>query len=156
MQLNCLNDGSPTHESGTSIDLSICNPNLTPMLTWTALDSLLCSDHHPIMISAINQNNSNVQPRPRYNYKKADWDNYTEDAIWSTLPDDNNQINSATLLDQFYDKLYQTADHHIPIFIPKRFFPAPFSNDECKRLYAERECMYKLYKRTGSIAHKIN
>ena len=156
MQLNCLNDGSPTHESGTSIDLTICNPNITPILTWTVLDSLLSSDHHPIMISTINQNNNDVQQRPRYNYKKANWDSYTEDAIWNTLSEVDNQINNATLLEEFYDKLYKAADHHIPLFIPKRFFPAPFWNDECKRLYAERERLYKLYKRTGSLAHKIN
>ena len=100
--LNCLNDGTPTHESGSAIDLTICSPALTPLLEWTVLPSVLSSDHHPILTSITSNNNYPDTPE-RYNYKKANWDNYSADAAWSNIPEPNSFTTCAELLGDFYN-----------------------------------------------------
>ena len=55
MHLVCLNNGSPTYESGTAIDLSIASSTLAPDLQWSTIPTVLCSDHHPIMINIQSQ-----------------------------------------------------------------------------------------------------
>ena len=51
MNLNVLKDGSPTHFSGTAINLTIASPELTPDLQWRAMASVLQSDHFPVLIT---------------------------------------------------------------------------------------------------------
>ena len=120
------------------------------------LKSVLSSDHHPIITSIIASAHNNTETAPRYNYKRADWENYAVDAIWNTLPSINSFNNCASLLSDFYSKLKIAADHHIPQYTPKRFYPKPYWDEECKRLWHERERQYKVYKRTGNIADMIN
>ena len=50
-ELHILNDGSPTHISGTSVDITIASPNVAPDLQWAVLPSVLSSYHHPIVIT---------------------------------------------------------------------------------------------------------
>ena len=50
-ELNILNNGSPAHISGTSVDITIASPYVAPDLQWTVLPSVLSSDHHPIDIT---------------------------------------------------------------------------------------------------------
>lgn len=69
-----LNTGSPTHFSlayGTfsAIDLSICNPEFYPELTWETLPDLNGSDHFPIIITYLNGNNTQNTPNQTKKWK---------------------------------------------------------------------------------------
>ncbi|XP_072375929.1 uncharacterized protein [Diabrotica undecimpunctata] len=53
--LNLLNDGQDTRfgirsGEGSAIDLSICEPSITHMLSWDVLLEPYDSDHYPIII----------------------------------------------------------------------------------------------------------
>ena len=50
-ELNILNNGSPTHISGTSVNITIASPNVAPDLQWTVLPSVISSGHYPIVIT---------------------------------------------------------------------------------------------------------
>lgn len=79
-----LNTGSPTHFSSangtfSSIDLTICNPDLYPSLTWETLPELYGKDHFPILISyiSVNQISPTTSSRPKWHFKKANWETYS-------------------------------------------------------------------------------
>ena len=49
-QLTIVNENIPSHVSGTSIDMTIVSPDLSPDIIWTVAPSVLSSDHFPIII----------------------------------------------------------------------------------------------------------
>ena len=154
-QIVCLNDGTPTHESGTSIDLSISSTSIVPDIEWTVLPSVLCSDHNPILIT-VSGNVELEPPSARYSYSKTNWDEYTLDDEWNNLIEDTTFQHAGDLLNYFYQQLKTIADKHIPKYVPKPFFPRPFWNEDCKRMVHERERLYRKFKQTKSIEDKIH
>ena len=51
MNLNVLNNRTPTHLSVNAFDLTIASPELTLDLQWRAMASVLQSDHFPVLIT---------------------------------------------------------------------------------------------------------
>ena len=156
MQLVCLNDGSPTHESGTAIDLSIATSALTPDLNWTTIPTVLCSDHHPIIIDIQSQRMQQEFIPDKLNYKKTDWDNYNQDPSWLNLQNENEFTSSEDMIDYLYTLFNNASDKHIPKYTPKNYFPRTFWNETCKGMWKERERLYRKYKRTQIDADKIH
>ena len=154
-QVVCLNDGSATHESGTAIDLSLASNSLVADIQWTTLPSVYSSDHHPILLN-INGNQRQHHPSNRFNYRKADWNMYTDDELWNNLVDVDHFQDSESLIQYFYRTIIAIADKHIPKYTPKPFYPRSFWNEDCKRMINERERLYKKFKRTNEIADKIH
>ena len=152
----CLNDGTATHISGTSIDLSIASPLIEPLLHWSVLPSVLSSDHYPIKITIATTDQSNRDPLPRYNYKKANWELYSVDPVWQSIPSIESFSDCREILEDLYSRLTSAANNHIPRYVPKRFYPVPYWNAECQRLWNERERLYRLQKRSGLLADKIS
>ena len=77
-----LNDTSPTYLipaslKTTSVDLTMCSPDLATSLDWSTLDDTHGSDHFPIKINTAPP--VIISPPKKFNFKKADWSNFTED-----------------------------------------------------------------------------
>ena len=71
--LNILNDGMPTHETETAIDLSIRSPQLEETdFHWTAISLPGNSDHCYIVITYEDPTN-NIETT-NWNIKQARWD----------------------------------------------------------------------------------
>lgn len=80
-ELNLLNNiNHPTHFSlayrtFSNIDLSIVSPTIQHYFEWSVSDDLCNSDHYPILISLLGHN-INIEQRPQWNIKKANWDKF--------------------------------------------------------------------------------
>ena len=64
---------SATHNTFTSIDLSISSPSLFPCFTWKVLDNPFGSDHLPIILESFVPVPSIPTRLPRWKLEKADW-----------------------------------------------------------------------------------
>ena len=74
-----LNDGSPTYLDPrtlktSSIDLTLCSPELASELKWSALEDTHGSDHFPILLHEEIPHAST--PPSILNFKKANWSNF--------------------------------------------------------------------------------
>ena len=79
---NILNNGSPTHISGTSVDFTIASSNVAPDLQCTVLPSVLSSDPHPIVLTRTTADTSKNQSDERCHFKKCNWNRYRKDSQW--------------------------------------------------------------------------
>ena len=85
--LNILDDGGPTRitfYSETAIDLAIVSPILEPDLQWAVYPSPLDSDHSPIIITILRQNNE--KEITRHNINKTNWNIYKHSVAQRNLP----------------------------------------------------------------------
>ena len=124
-----LNDGSPTHidiRSGkeSSIDLTLCSPNIAADLQWSTIRDPHQSDHYPI---SIKQNTPVIEPLPpRFIFKKANWENFKIEC--------KDKLNNAEdiKIEEFTKTLLTIAENHIPKTSPKPRKNKPWFNEECK------------------------
>ena len=75
-----LNDGATTFAKGqqeSTVDVSLCSPNIVNRLLWTASGDPMGSDHHPVFIH-INGKPESISRRPRWKYNQADWYHFQE------------------------------------------------------------------------------
>ena len=82
--LNILNDCSPTrktHAIETSIDLSICSPQLSTDFHWSASASPADSDHCHILITY--EDLATEEEATSCNVKQAGWDIYRTSVAWN-------------------------------------------------------------------------
>ena len=84
-QMIVLNNGAATHKSGTAIDLPLVSPELAPDYYWETYETILSSDHYPI-ISAIAKQQPREQHNTSFNFKKTNWEIYGRDQAWKQLP----------------------------------------------------------------------
>ena len=70
------------HISGTSIDLSLILSAIAPKFSWEVLSTVFGSDHFPMMITSHCCLEPTIHRPSSYNYKKANWQQYTRDAAW--------------------------------------------------------------------------
>lgn len=154
--INILNDGQPTrisYNNETAIDLSICSPQLQPILEWEVSRSPLDSDHCPIKITIIGTETTNNNITTRYDFKNALWTTYKEHSTWNNINEMCN--NDETNFTNFYNKLNKAAESTIPKFTPSRFFPKPWWCEEVKEARDKREIAYTNYRRNKSLINII-
>ncbi|XP_072395105.1 uncharacterized protein [Diabrotica undecimpunctata] len=135
-QLNFLNDGSPTRfnintGNSSAIDLSLCDPALTPRLFWEVLQYTYGSDHHPIVIKNSMALTHDVFI-PRWKTETADWlkfENYIDNSmpnckIAESIDESLHNLNSIIIssAEQFVGKLKKTKNNQTPV---------PWWNSEC-------------------------
>ena len=74
-----LNSGAPTRMSkvgrGSAPDITVVHASRAHCFNWTTLESI-GSDHYPILI-ATTERASVQRNRPKFNFKKADWGEFT-------------------------------------------------------------------------------
>ena len=153
-QLNMLNNGASTHISGTAIDVTITSPEVTPDCDWQVYESVLNSDHFAIILT-IAKPPSQTEPGGNFNYKKANWQEYSLDKVWKELPGEEQGITVDTLVEDFYNRLDTAAENHIPRYILRRHYPKYWWSGECTRVWKERERCYRRWKTTGELRDKV-
>ncbi|XP_072394956.1 uncharacterized protein [Diabrotica undecimpunctata] len=135
-QLNFLNDGSPTRfnintGNSSAINLSLCDPALTPRLFWEVLQYTYGSDHHPIVIKNSMALTHDVFI-PRWKTETADWlkfENYIENSMPNCKMNEsiNESLHNLNIIiissaEQFVGKSKKTKNNQIPV---------PWWNSEC-------------------------
>ncbi|XP_072375498.1 uncharacterized protein [Diabrotica undecimpunctata] len=135
-QLNFLNDGSPTRfnintGNSSAIDLSLCDPALTPRLFWEVLQYTYGSDHHPIVIKNSMALTHDVFI-PRWKTETADWlkfENYIDNSMPNckmaeSIDESLHNLNSIIIssAEQFVGKSKKTKNNQTPV---------PWWNSEC-------------------------
>ena len=116
-----LNTDTPTrvpnnaHQQPTSPDITTISSSLYNRTTWKTIHALN-SDHLPILQTIQTDNKNTIQQNRRSytNYRKADWDKFTQDTqdAFSALqpPTDIHDANKT-----FTNILYQAGKKHIPV-----------------------------------------
>ncbi|XP_072377916.1 uncharacterized protein [Diabrotica undecimpunctata] len=77
LNLSLLNYGSPTRFNirtgeATPLDLTICDNDLYPHLSWYSMQFTYNNDHYPLIIEN-NKHNRTAQFFPKWKMDKADW-----------------------------------------------------------------------------------
>ena len=110
-----LNDKSSTYlhpatGSYSSLDLTICSPEIFPDLKWKVVDDLHGSDHFPIQVSEVGPS---VQQRPqRWKLHEANWEQFRIHCEQSIHP--NAFEDSENPAELFTSLLYSAAEKSIP------------------------------------------
>ena len=110
-----LNDKSSTNlhpatGSYSSLDLTICIPEIFPDLKWKVVDDLHGSDHFPIQVSDVGPS---VQQRPQcWRLHKANWEQFRVHCEQSIHP--NAFEDSENPAELFTSLLYSAAEKSVP------------------------------------------
>lgn len=114
LDLVVLNDGATTFTRGqqeSTVDVSLCSPNIVNRLLWTASGDPMGSDHHPVFIH-INGKPESISRRPRWKYNQADWYHFQElvDSEISNIAPNN--------IEGFLSTIHQAALSSVPRTTP--------------------------------------
>ena len=137
-----LNNNSSTHicprtGSQSTIDLSICSPSLQLEFTHTVLEDSHGSDHLPILLKQITQNNTKTT---KWNFNKANWIKFKDLCT--------KNLQNVETMETFTEVLYQICEETIPrsTTIPNK--PRkPWFTEECKKAIKDREKALKALRR---------
>ena len=150
--LNILNTGIATRQgynnSETAIDLTICSPQIQPLLKWDVYPTPRASDHFPILISILGSEKRDI-PTFR-NFKKADWLLYENHQTWNEIPQEFPKENLRRTVDDLYERLNKAAEDSIPRSTHHKFFPKPWWNAALKKSHKLREAAYKKFRQNKS------
>ena len=143
-----LNDCSHTHlDSSTgktsSLDLSICDPEIQSEFSWSVSEDLYGSDHFPIFISPVNVPKTCLPSK--WNFKKADWCAFSTEC--------QNQLNldsSISSYEGFTDVLLPICDKHIPKTSGKPRKNKSWFSEECHLLIKRTKSALRKYIRSKS------
>ena len=141
-QLILLNNSVHTrfdshNQTSSLLDLSICHPSIYMDVDYEILSDRLGSDHHPILISANISNPPVPERRPKWNFRKAKWEDFQNQCIAEITPelfhdsDDKMALFSSTLLDIATDNIPKTNP------FPKRK-AKPWFDEDCQAAKKER------------------
>ena len=126
---------SRAHNTFSLIDLTLAHPNIAMDFKVKVLGDLHTSDHYPIVLSLVRDEND-FERRPQFNFKKADWGKLIKQCKEEINRD--KYINNEDMED-FSDHLLGISMNHIPeaTNFPKKFSKGWF-DDECKEAKKER------------------
>ena len=102
---------SKTHNTFSSVDLSLCSSLIVDLFEWTVLDDTYTSDHYPIVVALLD--NNRPPQIPKFNFDKADWVKYnkiTENILPFQNDKDHDTINS-----DFTNFLIDASNKSIPL-----------------------------------------
>ena len=135
---------SPSTLKTTSIDLSLCSPNLVPILEWSTLDDTCQSDHFPIIIT---KNIPTIEPIPeKFNFKKANWEQFTIDCKTYL-----NQSIEIKTIEHFTEKLLEIAENNIPKISTKPRKNKTWFNEECSKAVKHKKHMLRIAKKNPTL-----
>ena len=125
---------SDTHQTQSSLDLSIATPNIYLDFEWRVLPDQHGSDHFPIILSST----TDCQPTnlPRYCLSKANWTKFEIDCLSISKEE---IIESADPMEAFTSKLTSIADQSIPKSKGKgKRMKNPWFDDDCREAKKKR------------------
>ena len=137
-----LNDTSPTYLDPrtfrtTSVDLTLCSPEIAPDFSWTTMDDPHHSDHFPIQ---INPKIPSATPIPSiFNTKRANWTSFQTDCSLHLGPNKEDQT-----IEGFTQTLLNISEKNIPKLSTKPRKNKVWFDNAC--LQAIREKRNKLQK----------
>ncbi|KAG5860824.1 hypothetical protein JTB14_028551 [Gonioctena quinquepunctata] len=113
--ITILNSGEATHFSArsssfSSIDLTMCTPNIAPILTWKPLDDLHSSDHFPIQLT-IDIPPQQISVGKKWLMKKANWEEYSQ---LVSIPDPELYEETDHAVEAIISSIVNTAHLSIP------------------------------------------
>ena len=132
----------PATGSYSSIDLTICSPEIFPDFNWKVVDDLHGSDHFPIQVSEVGPS---VQQRPqRWKLRKANWEQFRVNCEQTIHPNAFEDCENPAEL--FTSLLYSAAEKSIPRTSTNPKHPnKPWFNDDCKKAIAERKSVLRQF-----------
>ncbi|XP_046807404.1 uncharacterized protein LOC111687197 [Lucilia cuprina] len=142
----CATHFSLAHKSFSNIDLSLVSPNINIFFEWNVCDDLHNSDHYPIIIG-LNSFSPNFERRPRWNIKRARWEDFkcsfTEDLSNADNTDIIEKHITSTILNSAREVIPQNNMNH-----NRR--EVPWWNENIKSLIKERRSKLKKFKQNCS------
>jgi hypothetical protein len=154
----CLfNDDSHTYlhpatGSKTSIDLTLCTPDLFIDYTWQVLDDLCGSDHYPITLNSNEP--TQIKRNAKWIFNKTDWVTFKQ----LCKEQITNEIfeNIMDPISLFTSILYEIATKTIPKTSTNPKLPIkPWFNDECKQAINERKRALYTFQRYPNLENKL-
>lgn len=151
IDLCLVNDGSPTRRvypsqnPKSAVDLSLCSPFLSSLLSWRILPSTYGSDHFPIIITIPNRVTPYRNPCPSMKYKLscADWSSFSSCLDQSLDSSDIFPLHIAPFISytKFVDCIISSANIHIPTKKPSKHYKisTPWWDSECSVAALERK-----------------
>ena len=132
----------PASGSYSSLDLTICCPEVAPHFTSKVDKDLHGSDHFPIVISEVGPS---VQERPqRWKLHKANWEQFKLHCEQTIHPIAFEDCENPEVL--FTSLLYSAAEKSIPRTSTNPKHPnKPWFNDDCKKAIAERKSVLRQF-----------
>ena len=126
----------PATGSYSSLDLTLCSPEVASDFTWKVDDDLHGSDHFPILVSELGHS---IQQRPeRWKLHKANWEQYKMCCERSI--DQSTFTNCENPAELFTSLVYSAAEKSIPRTSASPRHPIkPWFNEDCKKAIAERK-----------------
>ena len=138
---------------GSLLDLQLIHPSLFLDFDAMVVPDLCGSDHCPIVIK-YNKTLLETDKRPRWNFKKADWNSFR-----SQCQDELNIENFDTANDTmeiFTEKLIEIATDNIPMTSPfHKKCSKPWFDEECKAAKRERGKACQLLRRYPCLNNAI-
>ena len=145
----CLyNDGSFTFlHSGngtySAIDLSFASPTVFDRFSWEVHDDCCGSDHFPIILRALEDDNHAKQQR--WKFKKADWTTFKS---LCSLHLNEYTFESEDPIPDFSNTLLAIAEKTIPKSSISSKPRKPWFDDECKQAIKERKNSERAFRRS--------
>ena len=136
----CLfNDGSYTflhsgNGSYSAIDLSFASPTIFDRFSWEVHDDCCGSDHFPIILRALEDDNHTKQQR--WKFKKTDWSTFK---TLCSLQLNAHTFESEDPITDFSNTLLEIAEKTIPRSSISSKPRKPWFDDECKQAIKERK-----------------
>ena len=149
-----LNDHSPTYISPatlktTSVDLSLCSPQLVPSLEWSTLDDTSHSDHYPIIIK--NNIPTTTAIPDKLNFKRANWEQFKEQCkneLHTNIDDKSIEF--------FTEKLLEITKNNIPRLSTKPRKNKSWFNKECANAVKIKKHMLRTAKKNPTCENIKN
>lgn len=161
-EVSLLNDGTPTHFSSrqgtfSHIDLTLCDPKITPNLQWHVLPLLYGSDHFPIIVTntlklKYTQPTNNTD---KWNLDKANWLAYTIETEKLSI-DLNNVNNIDSVIEIFTNNIKNIAQNTIGTKNQnKKNKCVPWWNTKCKEAIKNSKAALYKFKKSNTVENLI-
>ena len=149
---------NPNHKP-TSIDLTLVSPSIAPFCNWNTWPDPLNSDHLPIILTLsfntpLIQNSSSNNNSPKFNFKKANWNQFT--TILNQINTNLDSFSSLTIEEMalfINNSILNSAKSSIPIIKnskTKKHLGNPWWNEECQYARNNKWLLYKKYLKNPS------
>ncbi|KAJ8709247.1 hypothetical protein PYW07_009073 [Mythimna separata] len=135
----------------SSPDITIVSTELALNISWRVMNENLGSDH--LMIKICVENHNTINLKRRRNYKKADWQGYTQ-KIESDFSNFNSPPDHQASYNKFIDIINSAADQYIPMIKTNnnplqanKFRPKPYWNNSLSHIVAQRRLALATFRR---------
>ena len=145
---------SPSHNTETAIDLSLCSPILGTWFDWNADSDIYNSDHYPIYLKTTFHAEGTPSFVPRWNLMKADWQTFTN--LCETIQIEEAQTTEQTIVD-ITNTLLSAARQTIPKTKPcSRRNAVPWWSPAIQQAIARRKRTFRAFLRHRTDDNLIN